>query len=428
MTRAAEPTLDQLVAGRYRIIERLGAGGMGAVYLAEKLSLRKKVALKVLLGEHTREPQVVARFEREALSAASIRHPNVVEVFEFGRLDDGTFFLEMEFLEGGDLREELTRHGALEPSRALRIALVICRALAAAHERGVVHRDMKPDNVFLQRTVDGEEIVKIVDFGIAQLRSSGGSPGDGNGLRLTRTGNVFGSPLYMSPEQANGTGVDLRTDVYAVGIMLYEMLTGNVPFGGDTLWAVFSKHAQEPVPAMRTFRPGAAISAELEAVVTGALEKRPEARYSSMRAFAEALSGTPEGRTLEGRFSTPATAHAFEPPPIAPAPLVASEPVSHANTSGTAGPPPFTKLRWVAFALLALTAILGVITLLAHRTSQSSLDARVVQPGPSPLPVSVAPEPAPAGPLSSATSKQKSGPPLCESVKDGIRVVSACPP
>src|SRR5690606_17232828 len=240
MQDQADPLLGQLVAGRYRVVSPLGEGGMGQVYLATHEAIEKQVALKVLKPEYSAKEDIVTRFQQEAISASRIKHPNVLEVFDFGKLDNGCAFLAMEFLSGNDLADELMHHGYIKTRRALRITLQICRALSSAHKAGVVHRDMKPDNVFLQRTGDGEEIVKIVDFGIAQLRLTNEEEAKSapRRRRLTKTGMIFGTPEYMAPEQAAGKKADQRVDVYAVGIILFEMLTGAVPFTSDSFMAV----------------------------------------------------------------------------------------------------------------------------------------------------------------------------------------------
>src|SRR5262245_13931760 len=208
-----DPLIGTTVAGRYKVIKPLGEGGMGQVYLAEHVAIEKRIALKVLHAEYAHKGDIVARFQQEAISASRIKHPNVLDVFDFGQLDNGCFYLAMEFLEGNDLAGEIQRAKVLDPVRGLRVALQICRALAAAHNKGVVHRDMKPENVFLQHTGDGEEIVKIVDFGIAQLRTNEEAAAASTKRRLTRTGMIFGTPEYMAPEQAAGKKTDLRSDV-----------------------------------------------------------------------------------------------------------------------------------------------------------------------------------------------------------------------
>jgi serine/threonine protein kinase len=298
MTAPSDPLVGTVVAGRYRVIQLLGEGGMGAVYLAEHAAIEKKVALKVLHPEYATKGEIVTRFQQEAISASRIKHPNVLEVFDFGQLDDGSFFLAMEFLEGNDLADEIQKTRVLDAERGLRYALQICRALAAAHAKGVVHRDMKPENVFLQRTSDGEDIVKIVDFGIAQLRTNEEAAAGAKQRRLTRTGMIFGTPEYMSPEQAAGRHADQRADVYAVGIMLYEMFTGAVPFTGETFLGVLAKHLGETPPAMSAVYPELALSEEFQRVIERALEKNPDARFQTMVELSQALQATPEGRGM----------------------------------------------------------------------------------------------------------------------------------
>jgi eukaryotic-like serine/threonine-protein kinase len=297
MTDPKDALIGTLAAGRYRIMKLLGEGGMGQVYLAEHVAIEKRVALKVLRSEYATKGDIVTRFQQEAISASRIKHPNVLDVFDFGQLDNGCFYLAMEFLEGCDLADELTRRRVLDAGTGIRVSMQICRALAAAHANGVVHRDMKPENVFIQRTADGEEIVKIVDFGIAQLRSKDDAVVETK-RRLTRTGMIFGTPEYMAPEQASGKHADLRADIYAVGIIMYEMFTGAVPFTGETFLGVLSKHLSEVAPAMNVVYPDLTISAQLQTVIMRALEKDPAVRYQSMLEFAQAISGTPDAVAL----------------------------------------------------------------------------------------------------------------------------------
>ena len=289
--------IGTLAAGRYRILKLLGEGGMGQVYLAEHVAIEKRVALKVLRSEYATKGEIVTRFQQEAISASRIKHPNVLDVFDFGQLDNGCFYLAMEFLEGCDLADELTRRRVLDAGTGIRVSMQICRALAAAHANGVVHRDMKPENVFLQRTADGEEIVKIVDFGIAQLRSKDDAVVETK-RRLTRTGMIFGTPEYMAPEQASGKHADLRADIYAVGIIMYEMFTGAVPYTGETFLCVLTKHLNEPAPLMNVVYPELTISPHLQAAIMRALEKDPAIRYQTMLEFAQAISGTPDAAAL----------------------------------------------------------------------------------------------------------------------------------
>ena len=295
---SGDPLLGTTVAGRYKVLKLLGEGGMGQVYLAEHSAIEKRIALKVLRAEYAHKGEIVTRFQQEAISASRIKHPNVLDVFDFGQLENGCFYLAMEFLEGNDLADELQRSRVLTAPRALPIAMQICRALSAAHAKGVVHRDMKPENIFLQRTGDGEEIVKIVDFGIAQLKPTNeeAQAESTKHRRLTRTGMIFGTPEYMAPEQASGKHADLRCDVYAVGIILFELFTGGVPFTGETFLGVLTKHLNDAPPSMRAVYPDLQISHELEAVVQRTLAKDPNHRYQTMNELAAALAGTPEGQ------------------------------------------------------------------------------------------------------------------------------------
>jgi len=342
MTTPNDPMIGTLAAGRYRIIRLLGEGGMGQVYLAEHVAIEKRVALKVLRVEYASKGEIVTRFQQEAISASRIKHPNVLDVFDFGQLDNGCFYLAMEFLEGNDLADEITRRGVLDAATGIRVSMQICRALSAAHANGVVHRDMKPENVFLQRTADGEEIVKIVDFGIAQLRSKDDSVVETK-RRLTRTGMIFGTPEYMAPEQASGKHADLRADIYAVGIIMYEMFTGAVPFTGETFLGVLAKHLSEPPPPMHVVYPELSISPALQAVILRALVKDPAVRYQTMLEFAQAITATPDAAalgyrphlTVPGEHSPSYLPHApgspthqqFAPstPPPPPAPSVTNE-------------------------------------------------------------------------------------------------------
>ncbi len=297
MTKGYDLELGQVVVGKYRLLDVLGEGGMGVVYLAEHELIEKSVALKVLRREYSGKPELVQRFKQEAISASRIKHPNVLDVFDFGQLENGCFFLAMEYLQGHDLAAELANNTTVEPVRAVRLALQMCRALGAAHARGVVHRDMKPENVFLHKTEDGDEIVKIVDFGIAQLRGRDDKKQEEKPRRrLTRTGVIFGTPEYMSPEQASGRAADLRVDIYALGVILYEMFSGAVPFTGDSFMAVLSAHLTNPVAPLRTWAPELSISSELEQAMMVALAKNPDERYQSMSEFGKALQHTPEGR------------------------------------------------------------------------------------------------------------------------------------
>lgn len=302
MADSSPHLVGQLISGRYRVLDTIGTGGMGRVYLAEHVAIQKRVALKVLHSEYSSKHDIVERFRQEAISASRIKHPNVLEIFDYGELEDGSSFIAMELLEGRDLGHALEKDGPLPPAAAVEVLLQICRALEAAHGRGVVHRDLKPDNVFLQKQEDAGAIVKIVDFGIASLRSpeqTAEREQAATKRRLTKTGMIFGTPEYMAPEQAQGRPADQRSDVYAAGVILFETLTGAVPFTGETFLEVLNKHVLFPVPRLSEVNPDASVSESLEAVVRQAMAKDPAMRFGSMREFAEALLQTPEAQGLQ---------------------------------------------------------------------------------------------------------------------------------
>jgi serine/threonine-protein kinase len=271
-TRVAEGLLGQTIDQRYRVESLLGEGGMGLVYRVTHIRLNKPLAMKVLRQENTRDPEVLARFRREAESASNIGNQHIIDVSDFGELNDGSTYFIMEFLDGLDLIDAIDSVDRMPEERALHIAIQVCRALGAAHDAGITHRDLKPENVFLIRRDDEQDFVKVLDFGIAKV---GHGPN-----RLTRAGEVLGTPHYMSPEQCKGEGVDHRTDIYALGVLLYEMLTGHVPHDADTMMGILTKHMyEEPIPP-RVRVPH--VSVELETLIMRCLEKQPERRYQTM--------------------------------------------------------------------------------------------------------------------------------------------------
>jgi tRNA A-37 threonylcarbamoyl transferase component Bud32 len=376
----------QLIAGRYRATRLLGEGGMGVVYAAVDERLEKPVAIKVLKEEYARRADVVARFTQEAKSAAKIKHENVLQVTDHGKSAEGLHYIAMELLNGTDLADVLQRDGTVSVERGLELATQVCRALAAAHEQGVVHRDLKPENVFLVRDSNGREVVKIVDFGIAQLKDG---TGDG-GKKLTRTGMIFGTPEYMSPEQASGKPIDHRVDVYAVGVILYEMFAGRVPFVGDTFMGVLTQHMFEQPPPLAHVNPQCAASPELEAVIFKALAKDPAQRYASMSALAEELNRLRSGQRPEA------------PPPVyagrASGVAVegrASGVVSSPTMEGTVAPvPPPPRRKMGLFVALAVSALAGLAvayTLSTPTPTASPATPPVVTAPPAPTPVTAPP-------------------------------------
>ncbi len=275
-----------VIGDRYRLIRMVGSGGVGEVYEAEHVYIHRRVAVKILRREIASDPEAVARLQREAQSTSGLGHPNIVDCFDFGHSAEGQVYLVMEWLDGENLDQRLQREPVDIPT-ALEIASQVAAGLAEAHDRGVIHRDLKPANLFLIRDRRGALVVKVLDFGIAKLAAQQ--------TKLTGTSVLVGTPNYMAPEQAFGEAVDARTDVYALGVILYEMVTGSVPFHADSPLGVLHQHtARMPVPPSAR-APERGISSELETVVMRCLAKRPEERFASMHeviAALEALRGT----------------------------------------------------------------------------------------------------------------------------------------
>ncbi len=293
---SASDPVGQTLSGRYAIKKLLGAGGMGAVYLAEHVLMHKRVAIKVLHADMSRNAEILARFEREAVAAAHIDHPHVAHATDFGRTEDGSFFLVLEYLEGPTLRDVI-REGPVAPARALHIARQIALALGRAHDMGIVHRDMKPENVMLVSRDGDPDFVKILDFGIAKVSVEAVSKnGAEAGAVLTRLGTIFGTPEYMAPEQAVGDAVGPAADLYAVGIMLYEMLTGFLPFEADDPQAYLSLHVLTAVPPMRERAPEVTVPGAVEAVVRRLLEKQVPHRLATGAELVAAIDGLLEAR------------------------------------------------------------------------------------------------------------------------------------
>jgi serine/threonine-protein kinase len=287
--RASSPAADlvgQVVADRYHIVRKLGEGGMGQVYLAEHVKMGRQSAIKVMNPAMVHDADAVARFNREASNASRISHPNVCAIYDFGETSEGLIYLAMEYIDGVPLSTVLEREGALPVRRAAGLCLQVAEALQAAHDLGIVHRDLKPDNVMLTRGRSGQEIVKVVDFGIAKAVT-----GDAGGQKVTKTGLVIGTPEFMSPEQLAGDSVDGRSDLYSLALVLYRAITGRLPFEGDTVQETMVKRLTDEPRPLAQARPDLPFPAGLQACLDQALARMPGQRYQSVAKFAHDLAG-----------------------------------------------------------------------------------------------------------------------------------------
>jgi eukaryotic-like serine/threonine-protein kinase len=380
--------------GNYLVTQKLGEGGMGSVYLAEHPGIGKKVALKVLHSEFSSNEDVTTRFFNEAKAVNNIGHPNIVDIVDYGIIQSATrreqlVYFIMEYLAGGSLSLLIRNEAPLPPERALAIGLQVADALSASHKCGVVHRDLKPDNIMLIQRGRERDFVKLLDFGIAKLTTNA------EGSRRTRTGIVMGTPAYMSPEQCDGRGnIDHRTDIYALGIVLYEMLVGRVPFLGEGYGEILVQHLTQPPIAPSQFR---MVNPHIEAVVMKALEKRAELRFPNMdemmRAMADPVGYVESHGGIQGfaqrqlmpsnapvttsvRLSTPSTPipqhgmHPTPPPtqhypyphtPTPPPPGSWGTPTTLAGATGTTNPAAAAPRKKTGLILAALGVVVATV-------------------------------------------------------------------
>jgi eukaryotic-like serine/threonine-protein kinase len=404
-----DPLLGQTLAGRYRILRKIGEGGMGIVYEAIHVVIEKRVALKILREDFSHRDDVVERFRQEAKSASRIGHEHIIDISDFGVTPSGAHFFVMELLHGRDLAEELEQKGPLPTRRAIGIALQCAKALGAAHAKGIVHRDMKPENIFLMERDTGEDFVKIVDFGIAKMSEleTANTPG----RKLTKTGMIFGTPEYMSPEHAAGKALDHRVDVYAMGIILYELLTGRVPFVGDTFMGILTQHMFEQVPPLRVAYPSCSAPPELEQLIFRAVSKSADDRQQSMDELAHELTAVLQFQSpTSSSLPPPGTiTHVDRPRPTG----FGSQPPRFGSSFGGSGgqaatefgeyggfdldePPRRTKATpWLWISLLGILAAGVAGALLILRPSPSPAAPLQVAPRVPQVPMPVAHEPAP---------------------------------
>jgi serine/threonine-protein kinase len=279
--------IGQTFGGKFKVLRLLGEGGMGAVYEGEQQlgTTKRKVAVKTLHPHLSRDPNVQARFEREVGTIAELEHPNTIQVYDFGKTPDGILYIVMEFLSGKSVADVLIAEGPMSAERAGRILTQVCGSLGEAHGRGIVHRDLKPDNVVLLERAGQKDFVKVLDFGIAKRSSEE----DKNEQKLTQQGMVLGTPPYMSPEQFTGRPIDARSDIYSLGVMAFEMLTGKLPFEATTAWEWASKHMTQPPIPIESLPEGGAVPPAARAAITRALAKTPEERFASAAEFGAAF-------------------------------------------------------------------------------------------------------------------------------------------
>lgn len=301
---AKDPFIGTILNNTYQIQEVVGKGGMGAVYRARDILMERTVAIKMLHAHLVQDQASIQRFQQEARAASAINHPNVITAYDFGISESGQPYLIMDFLSGKSLSAAIDESRGLDCSRAVHILAQTCDALHVAHTKGVIHRDLKPSNIMVVQNRDDRDFVKIVDFGIAKLLPHSGKQSQ----NLTQTGELFGSPLYMSPEQFLGKNLDERTDIYAMGCVMYETLMGSPPFSGEHVLETMHKHIHEAPLKFAQRRPDLKIPAKLEAIAMRALEKEPDARYQTMAELRDAIlltmDGARDNRTLGARLQS----------------------------------------------------------------------------------------------------------------------------
>ena len=333
-----DPLVGQVIGNRYRITGVLGEGGMGVVYVGEQQmgSTIRKVAVKTLHPHLSKDASVIKRFHRECGTVAQLEHPNTIKVYDFGSTPDGTLYIAMEFVAGRSLNDVLVKDGKLSPERVTQILRQICGALDEAHQLGIVHRDLKPDNIILSQRAGEQDFVKVLDFGIAARTESADAAHE---QKLTQQGTVLGTPPYMSPEQFTGKQLDRRSDIYSLGVMAYEMLTGKLPFEAETPWQWATQHMTAQPKSLNVVAPDVRIPEAMSQAIMRALSKEPSQRQATAgEFFAELSAGQRQsGETLGNVGQAPsfqATAAMPEMPNFpaaAPGPGLAAHPATQAN-------------------------------------------------------------------------------------------------
>jgi serine/threonine protein kinase len=395
-TRGNDPLIGRLINERYKILSVIAHGGMGKVYRAEQAPLGRLVALKVLSPNYNGEndPEFHKRFFLEASIASKLRHPNTVTIFDYGKTDDEVYYIAMELLEGRTLHRALRDDGTLNPERTVHIASQICRALREAHGLGVIHRDLKPANVYLVKHGDESEFTKVLDFGLVKNIEE-------KGEALTQVGLFMGSPKYMSPEQIRGEAVDGRVDIYALGVIIYEMLTGKVPYDSPNSVNILMAHVHEQIPSLHELNPHVRVPAALEQIVRKCMAKNPDDRYASMNDVLFALKQCLGGDVHStGEYRIPDF-------PIDPRPEVlasATPTLNQLPANSQSAPQPFAQASrpsgsaapLILAGLFALTGVGGFLALSGPLSEDRPTPGASAAPAPAPAVVAPVAPPKPA--------------------------------
>jgi serine/threonine-protein kinase len=434
-----DPLIGKVLSGRFEILAPIGMGGMGRVYKALQQPLDRVVALKVLNPRYdgSRDPGFEKRFFLEASMTARLHHPNTITVHDYGRTDDGIYFIAMEYLEGETLQKVLADVGRLPWARALFIAGQVARSLREAHRLGLVHRDLKPANVMLLTEGTSGDTVKVLDFGLVKSftpepgeQSDGRSGDDLERTGLTQAGVLLGSPLYMAPEQARGEA-DPRTDIYALGVLLFQMMAGKPPFVSKESIDVIVKHLREKPPELVSLVPE--VPVDVNALVMKCLEKRPEARFQSMDEVLDAMRAATAGQGLSGAFADPRTASGLVPRASTPGMPLAAPQATPAATSdeavrshevevqhaATDRPTSRLPLLVAVVTFVALGATLGGVLAFRSKAPVEPAPPAETRPAPAPAPTVTPPPPAPLPEVRFAVTSE---PPGARVTRGGVEV------
>jgi serine/threonine protein kinase len=455
-----DPLIGRVINDRFRITALIARGGMGKVYRAEQAPLGRVCALKVLNPNYAgdQDPEFHKRFFLEASIASKLTHPNTVTIFDYGRTEDDVYYMAMEYLAGDTLHRAIREAGHFPEERAAHVARQICRALREAHSLGVIHRDLKPANIFLVEHGDETDFVKILDFGLVKNVS------DNKGEDLTQTGLFMGSPKYMAPEQIRGDRVDARTDIYALGIILYEMIAGKVPFDRPNSVNILMAHVNEEAPPLRQMNPNTQVSPAFEEIIARCMAKIPDQRFGSMdevlaalkrmggNAFTQTFNGTGEFSAVAATGSLPrglidsGSGPAVEVPPApqsgpgsmsVPGTLSASGNVvtplgggaELIPIAGLSNPPPSGGSKGVLVtAVVGALVIAGVVGYAATRPGPSpAASAPSLPTAPAPLPSAVAPAPSAPPPMVIVKIRVNTDPDGASVKEDGVELCGSTP-